>query len=97
MKIGCKVKTPMKARMRLWCAPSVNIREATSRYGQKIIEGMFSVKKYAAKYVNGLTKNGLSFEGKVVNACHEYCDKWVLNYEDATEIEMDEISAITVL
>ena len=54
------------------------------------------VKKYAGKYVNGLTKDGLSFEGKVVSACNEYCDKWILNFEDSTEIEMDEISAISV-
>ena len=54
------------------------------------------VKKYSGKYVNGLTKYGLSFEGKVVYACNEYCDKWILTFEDSTEIELDEISAINV-
>ncbi len=53
------------------------------------------VKKYAGKHVNGQTKDGLSFEGKVVSACNEYCDKWVLNFEDATEIELDEILSIS--
>lgn len=53
------------------------------------------VKKYAGKHVNGLTKAGLPFEGIVVFACNEYCDKWTLNFSDSTEIEMDEISAIS--
>jgi hypothetical protein len=52
------------------------------------------VKKYAGKYVRGLTKYGSPFEGKVVNACNYYCDKWVLSFEDFTEIEADDISSI---
>ncbi len=54
------------------------------------------MKQYAGKHVNVLLKDGLAFEGNVVSACNEYCDKWTLNFEDATEIEMDEISAIRV-
>jgi hypothetical protein len=54
------------------------------------------VKQYTGKHVNGMTKAGLPFEGRVVSACNDYCDKWTLNFEDSTEIEMDEISAIRV-
>lgn len=45
------------------------------------------VKKYAGKHVKGLTEYGSPFEGKD-------CDKWVLSFEDFTQIEADDITSI---
>lgn len=53
------------------------------------------VKKFAGKHVNGVTKDGAFFQGKVMYFCNEYCDKWTLNLEDSTEVELDEISTIS--
>jgi len=51
-------------------------------------------KKYSGKYVKGSTKYGSQFEGKVLFICNEYCDKWVLNFEDLTQIENEDILSI---
>jgi hypothetical protein len=53
-------------------------------------------KKYVGKYVKGSTKSGSKFEGKVLFACNEYCDKWALNFEDLTQIETEDILSIDI-
>lgn len=55
-----------------------------------------TAKKYAGKFVKGMTIEGQPFEGRVLYACNDYCDKWTLHFDNMTEVEADSISSIQI-